>query len=153
MNITITGSRDFDRHDILKVYKAIRPLIGKKNKWFIGGARGIDNVVLQFLLMYCENCIVVVPFTIDKQPKECRRNISKATKIIELDLSCSNKRELKSNYKKRNIYMIDDCEADLVLAFYNGKKGGTYNTFTYAKEKGIKTKIIKIRPLDEKSVD
>ncbi len=43
---------------------------------------------------------------------------------------------------KRNKYMVE--KADILIAVWNGKPSGTFNTIKFAKEKGCKIKIIKI---------
>ena len=43
---------------------------------------------------------------------------------------------------KRNKYMVDN--SNILLAFWNGENGGTKNTIMYAKQNGVKIKIIDI---------
>lgn len=49
----------------------------------------------------------------------------------------------------RNAYMVDNC--DLLLAVYNGTRGGTFNCMDYARKRG-KTTII-INPEDWRKVE
>lgn len=39
------------------------------------------------------------------------------------------------SYQKRNEWMVDN--SSLVIALFNGEKGGTYNTIKYAEKKGV----------------
>ncbi len=46
----------------------------------------------------------------------------------------------KACYQKRNQWMVD--RSNLVIAAYNGEKGGTKNTINYANQKGIQVNNI-----------
>lgn len=46
----------------------------------------------------------------------------------------------KTAYQKRNIWMVDN--ADLVIAVFNHKPGGTWNTIKYAREVGKEVRLI-----------
>lgn len=46
----------------------------------------------------------------------------------------------KGCYKKRNQYMVD--RSSLLIAIYNGSKGGSKNTIEYAKKKNINIVVI-----------
>lgn len=49
------------------------------------------------------------------------------------------------SYQKRNKWMVDN--SSLVIALFNGSKGGTENTLNYAKEKGAEIVFLKKPPL------
>lgn len=130
--ITITGSRDVDPEKLQSYCEpSLSPFLGKHNHWLVGGAAGVDHLVAEWLMSKSENVTGVVPFTKSDQPKAVQQTLDRLTGgCIELCLNKSKPALLKRAYLDRNEYMVD--RSRLVVAFWNGEKGGTWQTIQYA---------------------
>jgi predicted Rossmann fold nucleotide-binding protein DprA/Smf involved in DNA uptake len=136
--ITITGSRDINRELVEPLFeKHLGPFLQHNKTWYLGGARGVDAWALEWLLNKNEVCYVVVPFTLEDQPKSVQQIISKAHQIVELSLPKS-----KGGYHQRNKYMVD--RSAIVIGFWSGKPGGTQATLEYARSKGRELHIYQV---------
>ena len=130
MNIAITGSRKGISRK--KVEEQLSWYTGSNNHWILGGAMGVDQYALDFLIAHNEDFEVIVPFTIENTPKSdnVRETLRKVSnRVVELN------QEIKMPwvvlFQNRNIAMVD--KAELVLAFPSSFKGGTRNCIDYAK--------------------
>lgn len=146
MIIAITGHRDIKKEDIDICYKKLYEVLSYKNvdEILFGGARGIDTCALECAYKIREELsiqvklTVIVPFKLKDQPVNARRCAEKyADRIIELELPYS-----KGAYLRRNDELIR--HADMILAFYRGKDGGTEYTIKKAIESGKKVKVYSI---------
>jgi predicted Rossmann fold nucleotide-binding protein DprA/Smf involved in DNA uptake len=124
--ITITGSRQVatDNLDIL-LATALGRFVGQQRVWLIGGAIGIDQFAAEWLLGKQEQVVAVVPFLVRDQPQAVRDVLARVGRCVELGLPRS-----KKAYLDRNAFMVD--RSDVVIAFWNGEKGGTSATIQHA---------------------
>jgi predicted Rossmann fold nucleotide-binding protein DprA/Smf involved in DNA uptake len=124
--ITITGARQFlpfNSDDLFEM--AFRGVVGHHRTWLLGGAIGVDQLATEWLVGRGERVIVVVPFTVQDQPKSVQSTLAKVPRIIELQYKKS-----KKAYLDRNAFMVE--RSDTVIAFWNGEKGGTWATLQLA---------------------
>lgn len=165
MKITISGIRGNKDSQIIKSYNRLTEQSTKKiedkiisliyddkiEELIFGGAMGSDNLALSIALIHKNHCFedydsiitpvkitVILPFTIEKQPRECRYNISQADEIIELKGVAKavgtwvSYGSWVSSYFHRNEEMVKRC--DKLVAFWDGFSGGTANTIGIAKK-------------------
>jgi len=124
-----------------KLESTIRQLIKKGiTDFYCGGAYGFDIMAAEIVLSI-KKCIhdirlfCVIPF---KNQADQWNN--KWKERYENVLSQSDKTVLISDkytpgvYQQRNCFMVDN--SSVVLAFFDGKSGGTKNTINYAKSCG-----------------
>lgn len=147
MKIAITGTRNVAPEGRELIRKALSEIITSRNDIeaiIFGGARGTDTVALECAYEIREEqkrnfeLIVVVPFKIEKQPREAQEAILKyASRVIELSLPFS-----MGGYHKRNEEMVK--MADMILAFWDRKDGGTSHTIERARKHGKEIKVIKL---------
>lgn len=124
----------------ISLARSIDHLINEGYAHFITGmANGVDllaaGIVLQFKRT---NKNIFLEAAVPYQNRlKCRK-----TKFINILTSCDKVTVIQEKYDiscfmKRNIYMVD--HSDIVVAIWDGrKKGGTYNTITYAQVQGKK---------------
>ncbi len=108
--------------------------------FYCGGAMGFDLLAAELLLIFRKNntfrLVMVLPFraqaaNFSPEWKERYKNVlSQADEIIYTSENYHNR-----CYAERNEYMVDRSER--VIAFCDGKSGGTLNTLRYAKKKGL----------------
>lgn len=134
--ITITGSRDVDPDNLLaEIPQNLAPFLGKKQHWLLGGAIGVDNIASQWLLAEGELVTGVVPFLKENQPASVQDTLSKLNGgCYELAFP-----KTKKAYLDRNSFMVD--HSHVVIAFWNGEKGGTWQTIQYALKNGKETHV------------
>jgi predicted Rossmann fold nucleotide-binding protein DprA/Smf involved in DNA uptake len=134
--ITITGSRDVDPTRLEAAFEsALAPFTGLKRYWLLGGAIGVDDIATQWLLDRGELVTGVVPFLREDQPRSVQETLARLTGgCFELALS-----KTKKAYLDRNSYMVD--HSTTVIAFWNGEKGGTWQTIQYALKNGRETHV------------
>jgi predicted amidophosphoribosyltransferase len=141
VRIAITGIRDLARRSYPTVEIAILEALAVPGltTLYFGGALGVDSVALEAAGPYAHavDLVVVVPFTVDKQPREAQWVIETwADKIVELKQAFS-----KSAYLRRNDEMVR--RADRVLAFTDGHdSGGTAYTIRKAEALGKPIDIV-----------
>ena len=111
--------------------------------WYVGGAEGVDNYALIYLLENSQPVIAVVPFKRVSQPRACSKLLSRCNKVVELNGKRKSYSEMVESYYARNMYMVDN--ADVVLAFHNGNSGGTIQCIKYAKKKRKEVRVIRIK--------
>ena len=125
-SVTITGSRDVDRETARSLFEQhLSSLLHQGRTWLLGGARGIDQWAMEWLLEHNESCWIVVPYTSARQPKWIQPWLDQIDRVVELQLP---KRKNASAY--RNRYMVDLC--GIVIGFRSGKGGGTLAILKYA---------------------
>ncbi len=147
MKIAITGTRDVAPGGRELIKRALNEVIASRNDIeaiIFGGARGTDTVALECAyeikreMQRNFELIVVVPFKIEKQPRAAQDAILKyATRVIELNLPFS-----MGGYHKRNEELVK--MADLILAFWDRKDGGTSDTIERARKHGKEIKVIEL---------
>jgi uncharacterized phage-like protein YoqJ len=124
--ITITGSRQLRREVAVDTFSEhLGHRLGKDTIWMVGGARGLDQWAIEWLLQREQTCWVVVPFRGEDQPKALQHLLGKVDRLIELGLP-----RTKRAYLQRNEYMVD--RSHTVFGFYVESKGGTFQTLQYA---------------------
>lgn len=150
------NENDFNYINFYKsAYKLIKLQTENGNNYFISGmAQGADlilaNIVLELKKTYKELFLeCALPF--NRQSEKWSINyknqyneiLQKADKITVLSENYN-----ISAFYKRNKYMVDN--SDIVIAVFDGKKGGTKFTCDYAKSKG--KQIIILNPNDNKII-
>lgn len=146
MNIAISGSSK-GGVTIQKVREKLSVHVGKDNHWILGGAKGVDQFALEYLIENNEDFEVIVPSTIQEQPKrpyEGARSVGETLEEV-------NDRVIELNHKSfpwapayyyRNDKMLEN--ANLLLAFPRNSEeqtGGTWYTIKKAEELKITTVI------------
>ena len=125
-SIAIFGSRDVDRDTARTLLEQhLASFVDQGRTWLLGGARGIDEWAIEWLLERSEVCWAVVPHTRFDQPKSIQSRLEQADRIIELQLAGR-----KSARAFRNRYMVDLC--GIVFGFRSGKGSGTQVILKYA---------------------
>ena len=125
-SIMITGSRDVDREQARTLFELhLSSFLDHGRTWILGGARGVDQWAMEWLLENSEVCWVVVPYTRAKQPKWLHPWFDETDKVIELQLP-----KRKNAYAIRNRHMVD--LSGIVFGFWSGKGGGTIKVLKYA---------------------
>lgn len=146
MKIAISGKRDICENARGVIEKTLREILTSRSDVeaiIFGGARGTDTFALECAYkirgdLKVPELIVIVPFKINKQPREAREAIERyADRVIELDQPFS-----KGGYFKRNEEMVK--MADLLIAFWDRKDGGTWNTIKTARKSGKEIKIVEV---------
>jgi hypothetical protein len=139
--ITITGSRDVDPEKLHVLCEpALGRFLGQNRHWLVGGAVGVDHLVAEWLMTRSERVTGVVPFTKCDQPKAVQDTLDRLTGgCVELCLNKSKPALLKRAYLDRNEYMVD--RSRVVVAFWNGEKGGTWQTIQYSLKQRCETHV------------
>jgi predicted Rossmann fold nucleotide-binding protein DprA/Smf involved in DNA uptake len=128
--VTITGSRDIDRETARSLFEQhLSSLLSQGRTWLLGGARGIDQWAMEWLLENNEVCWAIIPYTKTKQPAWVHPWLEQLDRVIELQLP-----KRKSAYAIRNRHMVD--LSGMVFGFWSGKAGGTLKILKYALRKG-----------------
>lgn len=120
-----------------------------------GGAMGMDmyagEIVLELRQQYPWIALeIAVPFDdqATKWPPEYRKRYQTITDNADI-ITCVNHEYTKRCMFDRNRYLIDN--ADLLVAAYDGKPGGTQMTCEYARKCGVE--VCCIRPMVENKID
>lgn len=117
-----------------------RQLIAKDTTEVISGmALGFDTVLALVTLKLREDgypiklrCAVPCTNMGDKWPPDTVKEYENILKRSDVIVYVQNKPYTEDCMQKRNIYMVD--QSDLILAFWDGSRGGTKNCIQYAKE-------------------
>jgi predicted Rossmann fold nucleotide-binding protein DprA/Smf involved in DNA uptake len=142
-SIAITGSQDVDRHTARDLFEQhLSSYLNQGRTWLIGGARGIDQWVIEWLLDHNEVCWGVVPYTRAQRPNWLQRLYDEMERVVELQLP-----KRKTAYAFRNRYMVDQC--GIVIGFRSGKGRGTLATLKYALRKQKEVHAIPVSPTEE----
>jgi len=123
-----------------RLKKAIEEVLKKGcDKFYCGMAMGFDLEACKTLISFRDRYSFTVSACIpcSDQPS----GYSKKEKILydEMCAACDEKIVLYDSYVKgcmheRNRYMVDRC--DFLIAYFNGKTGGTAYTVNYAAQRG-----------------
>jgi len=125
-SITIIGSQDVDRRTARDLFEQhLSQYIQQGRTWIIGGARGIDQWAIEWLLEHQEICWAVVPYTRAQRPAWLQSLFDEMDEVIELQLP-----KRKTAYAFRNRYMVD--QSGIVIGFRSGKGGLPLATLKYA---------------------
>ena len=128
-SIAIFGSRDVERDAARTLFEQhLASFADQGRTWLLGGARGIDEWAIEWLLERNELCWAVVPHKRFDQPKSIQRWLEQLERIIELELPRG-----KRSRAFRNRYMVDLCGT--VIGFRSGKGSGTLAILKYALRK------------------
>ncbi|KMS75650.1 hypothetical protein ACH49_21330 [Streptomyces leeuwenhoekii] len=124
----------------------VAPWATPDNRFYLGGARGIDSLSLLWLAGNSQSPLtVVVPGAVAQQPAEARQAIERCRDRIEgiVELAAD---ELRTPaFHARNRYMVD--RADIVIGFpLEGSAGasGTWQTINYAASRGKPRLIVPV---------
>ena len=154
MNICITGQRpeSLDKDytyssDLWKfIYKEIEEKFHtiRPKKIYTGMALGVDTVAAEIAISMEIPFVACIPFIgqEDSWPAIHQARYLKLLEKAQSRVVIGNRSELPWVYQKRNEYMVDN--SDIVLATWNGFKGGTRNCIEYALRKKIT--VIRIDP-------
>jgi uncharacterized phage-like protein YoqJ len=142
MNIAITGQRpqgidnDFTyKSDTWQfIYRELEATFAKINpkKIYTGMALGVDTVAAEVAIKMQIPFVAAVPFSGQEfswgpsQQKHYHDLLGFASSVVTIGTAD----QVPWIYQKRNEYMVDN--ADIVVAVWNGMKGGTRNCVEYA---------------------
>jgi predicted Rossmann fold nucleotide-binding protein DprA/Smf involved in DNA uptake len=125
-SIAIIGSRDVERATARDLFEQhLSSFVDHGRAWLVGGARGIDQWAIEWLVERNEVCWAVVPYTRFDQPKSIQPWLEQLERVVELQLP---RRKTASAFRHR--YMVDLC--GIVVGFRSGKGGGTLRILKYA---------------------
>jgi predicted Rossmann fold nucleotide-binding protein DprA/Smf involved in DNA uptake len=142
-SVTITGSRTVDRETARYLFEQhLSSLLHQGKTWLLGGAHGIDEWAMEWLLEHNEVCWAVVPYTKAEQPKWVQPWLEQVDRVVELRLP-----RRKSAYAFRNRYMVDLSQ--LVIGFWSGKGGGTISILKHALRKRREVHAIPVSIADD----
>src|SRR6267142_2052363 len=145
-SIAIFGSRDVDRDTARALFEQhMASYVDQGRTWLLGGARGIDEWAMEWLLERSEVCWAVVPRTRFDQPKAIQSRLEQADRVIELQLPGR-----KSARATRNRYMVDQC--GIVIGFRSGKGSGTQAILKYALRNQREVHAIPVLTADDEQV-
>lgn len=143
----ITGHRQVTYKDTLRIFNAMRGLVSNTtvDAIYFGGALGADTEALKAALEIRDltkkvtlSLVVVVPDILENQPRATQEWSRKADRIVELQ----NPLHLKSSYRTRNQYLVDNCA--FLVGFWRAEdyKSGTYQTLQMASKSGKPVYVI-----------
>ena len=136
--IAITGSRDVDRATARTLFEHhLSSFLSQGRTWLLGGARGVDQWAMEWLLEQNETCWIVVPYTRAHQPRWLHPWFDEVQRVIELQLP-----KRKSAYAIRNRHLVDLSQ--IVIGFWSGKGGSTVKTLKHALLKGREVHAIPV---------
>jgi hypothetical protein len=145
MNIAISGVRDLSPYDLPVIEGVISDIIFERpEELFFGGARGTDTVALASACATLEGLrppklTVIVPRRLKDQPLEAQEWAREcADEIIEIKSA----RLDTEAYRRRNQALIR--RADGLVAFWDGRSGGTGMTIDLARKAGVPVEIIEV---------
>ena len=142
-SIAIFGSRDVNREIARGLFEEhLSPLLHQGRTWLLGGARGIDEWAIEWLLEQNEVCRVVVPYRRFDLPNWVQPWLEQVDRVVELQLP-----RRKTAYAFRNRYMVD--LARTVIGFRSGKGGTTLATLKYALRRQREVHAIPVSLKDE----
>ena len=130
---------------------AVRELLEQGYRHFITGmAEGVDTDFALAVLTRKKNYENVKLEAALPYPRSRGTQSLRNTVLAECDCETMvSEKYFDGCMQKRNCYMVD--KADLVLAVWNGKKkGGTWNTISYARKKNKPIRYIMLKAPDER---
>jgi hypothetical protein len=143
LKVAVSGSRQPNPEDESEIEKTIRTVVARQRSsaMIFGGARGTDTVALRAARAgrgraKTPRLVVIVPGTAKEQPSAARACIAQcADEVIELGLPLR-----APSFLRRNAEMLK--RADVLIAFWDGRPGGTSWTLNEARRRGIPSRII-----------
>ena len=127
--VAVAGSRDIDRETARHLFERhLSSRLHQGRTWVLAGARGLDQWAIEWLRDHNEVCWVVVPYTMNEQPRWAQTWLERVDRVVELQLP-----KRKSAGAFRNRYLVDLSE--VVFGFWSGKGGGTIKTLRSALRK------------------
>ncbi len=108
--------------------------------FYCGGAMGFDLLAAELLLLFKKNnsfrLVMVLPFRTQDSafPSEWKKRFTTVLSSAD-EVICLSEKYYKGCYFDRNHFMVD--RSGRVIAFYDGKAGGTRDTVRYAEKNGV----------------
>lgn len=140
----VSGIRELDPGSIPDVELALAEELAQPGltEVRLGGALGVDTVALAAACFGPPHVrvVVVVPFTLDKQPALARQQVQacRTVGVLELRLPAG-----KSAYLRRNDKMLEGAQR--LLAFTDGRtSGGTAYTIDRARRLGLEVDVVPV---------
>ncbi|MDJ1131542.1 hypothetical protein [Streptomyces iconiensis] len=139
-SVTITGSRTTEHHapdHYAALFAAYLMPFAHDGHFYLGGARGIDSLALEWLARWTPAALtVVVPGTLDQQPQEARQAVARAwdrvTHLVELRADALD----AEAYEARNRWMVDRTTLTIGFPVGTSRGSGTRRTLDYTAEQG-----------------
>ncbi len=133
-----------------RLRESLEYLIGRGYVHFLsGGALGFDLMAAEIVLSLREKypwirLVMVLPYDgqANRWPEEQRRRWLSAIEQCDQVVHISHDYD-RGVFFRRNHYMVQ--QADLLLAAYDGKPGGTAGTVAYAKRHGVR--VVRLPPV------
>ncbi len=140
--VCVSGHRDIGKDlNVKKLTVIFENLISNGiDTFLIGMAVGFDTLCFQILeKLRRKNNIKIIacipcPSQADKFNFEQKKEYARLVSIADQKIILS-KEYTPSCMQKRNIFMVDNSAC--VICYLNKNRGGTYNTVSYAKKKGV----------------
>jgi len=146
-SIAVFGSRDVSREVARDLFEEhLSSLLHQGRTWLLGGARGIDEWAMEWLLEHSEVCWAVVPYRRFDLPRWAQPWLEQMDRVVELQLP-----KRKTAYAFRNRYMVDVCGT--VIGFRSAKGGTTLAALKYALRKQREVHAIPASVKDEGFVE
>ena len=147
------GGYDFDTPKNRNIMRELTKLIeqNEADHYICGGALGVDMMALEicYELRRKLNCTIEVAVPFEEQTKYYKDNhkelyrtqLIRANKVTQVDkLTNYYGGTINAKLQRRNEYMVDN--ADLIIAVWDGSKGGTKNCIDYALSKYKKVIVL-----------
>lgn len=101
-----------------------------------GGALGFDQLAAEAALSVQVPLLQALPFPgfDSRWPEASRRRLSEINRRAS-EVCYVHTRYTRSAYQDRNEFMVDRC--DLLVAYWDGSRGGTFNCVRYAEDSGV----------------
>lgn len=137
-SVMITGSRTTEHHapeHYAALFHAYLSPFAYDAHFYLGGARGIDSLALEWLAYWTTaQLTVAVPGTLDQQPPEARHAVARSwervTHLVELGAEALD----ADAYDARNRWMVDRTTLTIGFPVGNIRRSATRRTLAYAAE-------------------
>jgi hypothetical protein len=143
MRVAISGTREVSREDSPIIEDHMMEVLSERPAEILfGGARGADTIALAAACTALAGVrppklVVIVPKRLKDQPVEAQEWAREcADEILELQLP----RLDTEAYRRRNRELV--ARADVLVAFWDGRSGGTRMTIGLAEAAGIRVEIV-----------
>lgn len=141
MKVALTGHRVLGRcFSRARLERALHGLIAEgADTFYCGMALGFDSLCCELLLRLREKIPVKIVACVPCADQASRYSPRAKAKYEALLSACDEKIVLHEKYEngcmfERNRCMVDNC--DVLLAYLETERGGTYYTVNYAKKRG-----------------
>jgi len=155
LRVAVTGNRGVTAADRRTIRRALRELLAASDveTIYFGGALGADTAALLAALALRRGgrprLVVVVPDTLEAQPRETREASRRADELVELRRPIVASDRWRA-YHLRNRWLVD--RASLLLAFWDGQpRSGTGATVAYARRRGVAVQVVEVEGGDRES--